>query len=150
MNSSLFFRIIVIVAGSFLLLLTFYMYAKRKLTDSIALGWALFSAVIIMAGAIRAWSGWSRALALASYPMVFSVSGLIILIIFRHSIHLSLMIMKNQELAMHVSLLNQENEEIIKRLRRMEQEMSQMRETVPAAVPGGGADGQGAAEVAEG
>lgn len=150
MNSSLFFRIIVIVAGSFLLLLTFYMYAKRKLTDSIALGWALFSAVIIMAGAIRAWSGWSRALALASYPMVFSVSGLIILIIFRHSIHLSLMIMKNQELAMHVSLLNQENEEIIKRLRRMEQEMSQMRETVPAAVPGVGADGQGAAEVAEG
>ena len=147
MNSSLFFRIIVIVAGSFLLLLTFYMYAKRKLTDSIALGWALFSAVIIMAGAIRAWSGWSRALALASYPMVFSVSGLIILIIFRHSIHLSLMIMKNQELAMHVSLLNQENEDARQRL---EQEMSQMRETVPAAVPGGGADGQGAAEVAEG
>ena len=65
MNASLFFRIIVIVAGSFLLLLTFYMYAKRKLTDNIALGWALFSAVIIMAGAVRAWSGWSRALALA-------------------------------------------------------------------------------------
>ncbi len=102
MNASLFFRIIVIAAGSFLLLLTFYMYAKRKLTDNIALGWALFSAVIIMAGAVRAWSGWSRALALASYPMVFSVSGMIILIIFRHSIHLSLMIMKNQELAMHV------------------------------------------------
>ena len=122
------------------------MYAKRKLTDSIALGWALFSAVIIMAGAIRAWSGWSRALALASYPMVFSVSGLIILIIFRHSIHLSLMIMKNQELAMHVSLLNQENEEIIKRLRRMEQEVSQMKEKAPDTT----ADWESAAEVTEG
>ena len=126
MNASLFFRIIVIVAGSFLLLLTFYMYAKRKLTDNIALGWALFSAVIIMAGAVRAWSGWSRELALASYPMVFSVSGMIILIIFRHSIHLSLMIMKNQELAMHVSLLNQEHEEMLKRLRYMEEQLGRM------------------------
>lgn len=136
MNASLFFRIIVIVAGSFLLLLTFYMYAKRKLTDNIALGWALFSAVIIMAGAVRAWSGWSRALALASYPMVFSVSGMIILIIFRHSIHLSLMIMKNQELAMHVSLLNQEHEEMLKRLRYMEEQLGRMPQLQAEDAPG--------------
>jgi len=126
MNSSLFFRLIVIVAGSCLLLLTFYMYSKRKLTDNIAMGWALFSAVMIMAGAIRAWSGWSRALALASYPMVFAMGGLIIVIIFRHSIHLSLLMMKNQELAMHVSLLNQENEEIIHKLMRMERRLREL------------------------
>lgn len=128
MSSSLFFRLIVIFAGVFLMLLTFYMYSKRKLTDNIALGWALFSVVMIMAGAIRAWSGWSRALALASYPMVFAMGGLIILIIFRHSIHLSLLIMKSQELAMHVSLLNQENEEIIKRLKRMETRLEKMKQ----------------------
>lgn len=128
MSSSLFFRLIVIFAGVFLMLLTFYMYSKRKLTDNIALGWALFSVVMIMAGAIRAWSGWSRALALASYPMVFAMGGLIILIIFRHSIHLSLLIMKSQELAMHVSLLNQENEEIIKRLKRMEAQLEKMKQ----------------------
>lgn len=128
MSSSLFFRLVVIFAGVFLMMLTFYMYSKRKLTDNIALGWALFSVVLIMAGAIRAWSGWSRALALASYPMVFAMGGLIIVIIFRHSIYLSLLIMKSQELAMHVSLLNQENEEIIKRLKRMEAQLEKMKQ----------------------
>lgn len=121
MTSSLFFRMLIIIAGICLLLLTFYMYSKRKLTDSIALGWAAFSVIMIMAGAIRAWSGWSKALALASYPMVFSMGGLIILIIFRHSVHLSLMIMKNQELAMHVSILSQENEEILRKLSQFEE-----------------------------
>ena len=116
MSSSLFFRLIVIAAGIVLLILTFFMYSMRRLTDRIALGWALFSVVMIMAGAIPAWSGWSRALALSSYPMVFALGGLVILIIFYHSIYLSLMIMKNQELAMHVSLLNQENEEMIQKL----------------------------------
>lgn len=121
MTSSLFFRMLIIIAGICLLLLTFYMYSKRKLTDSIALGWAAFSVIMIMAGAIRAWSGWSKALALASYPMVFSMGGLIILIIFRHSVHLSLMIMKNQELAMYVSILSQENEEILRKLSQFEE-----------------------------
>ena len=107
-------------AGVCLLLLTFYMYSKRRLTDNIALGWALFSVVMIMAGAIRAWSGWSRALALASYPMVFAMGGLVILIIFGHSVHLSRIIMRSQELAMQVSLLNQENEETLHELVKLE------------------------------
>ena len=54
LSSSLFFRLIMMAAGVCLLLLTFFMYSKRRLTDSIALGWAMFSVVMIMAGAIRA------------------------------------------------------------------------------------------------
>lgn len=126
MSSSLFFRVIMIAAGVCLLLLTFFMYSKRRLTDRIALGWALFSIVMIMAGAIPAWSGWSRALALSSYPMVFAMGGLVVLIIFHHSVYLSLLVMKNQELAMHVSLLNQENEETIKRLMETEKRIRQL------------------------
>ena len=125
-SSSLFFRAIMIAAGVCLLLLTFFMYSKRRLTDRIALGWALFSIVMIMAGAIPAWSGWSRALALSSYPMVFAMGGLVVLIIFHHSVDLSLLVMKNQELAMHVSLLNQENEEMIKRLMETEKRIRQL------------------------
>ena len=127
-SSSLFFRAIMIAAGVCLLLLTFFMYSKRRLTDRIALGWALFSIVMIMAGAIPAWSGWSRALALSSYPMVFAMGGLVVLIIFHHSVDLSLLVMKNQELAMHVSLLNQENEEMIKRLMETEKRIRQLEE----------------------
>lgn len=127
-SSSLFFRAIMIAAGVCLLLLTFFMYSKRRLTDRIALGWALFSIVMIMAGAIPAWSGWSRALALSSYPMVFAMGGLVVLIIFHHSVDLSLLVMKNQELAMHVSLLNQENEETIKRLMETEKRIRQLEE----------------------
>ncbi|MCI7130317.1 MAG: DUF2304 domain-containing protein [Lachnospiraceae bacterium] len=127
-SSSLFFRLIAIAAGVGLLLLTFFMYSKRRLTDRIALGWALFSVVTVMAGAIPAWSGWSRALALSSYPMVFALGGLVVLIIFHHSVYLSLLVMKNQELAMHVSLLNQENEETIKKLFEMEKELRTLKE----------------------
>lgn len=126
MNPSLLFRLIVIAAGIFLLLLTFFTYSKRHLTDRIALGWALFSVVVTMAGAIPAWSGWSRALALSSYPMVFALAGLVILIIFYHSVYLSLLIMKNQELAMHVSLLNQENAEAIQKLFELEKQLKQL------------------------
>lgn len=129
-SSSLFFRLIVVVAGICLLLLTFLMYSIRCLTDRIALGWALFSVIIIMAGAIPAWSGWSRALAISSYPMVFAMAGLVVLIIFHHSVYLSQLIMKNQELAMHVSLLNQENEEKLKKLFEMEKKISQLEQDV--------------------
>jgi hypothetical protein len=124
MEASDFFRVIVVIAGIALLMMTFYMYSRRKLTDSIAMGWAVFSLAIILAGAIRAWSGWSRAMALASYPMVFLLAGLIIVIIFWHSVHLSLQIMKAHELAMHVSLLNQENEQIIQKLQSMENKLA--------------------------
>lgn len=126
MSSSLFFRLIVIAAGICLLLLTFFMYSRRRLTDRIALGWALFSVVTAMAGAIPAWSGWSRALALSSYPMVFAMAGLVVLMIFHHSVYLSELIMKNQELAMHVSLLNQENEETIRKLFELEKQVKQL------------------------
>lgn len=126
MSSSFIFRLIVIAAGIVLMLLTFFMYSRRKLTDRIALGWALFSVVLAMAGAVPAWSGWSRALALSSYPMVFALCGLVVLIIFYHSIYLSLLIMKSQELAMHVSLLNQENEETIKKLLELEERVNQL------------------------
>lgn len=124
MSSSQLFRLMVVLAGVCLMLLTFYMYSRRRLTDSIAMGWAVFSLGIIMAGAIRVWSGWSRALALASYPMVFLLAGLITLIIFWHSVHLSLQIMKTQELVMHVSLLNQENEQIIQKLHDLEETLA--------------------------
>ena len=130
-SSSLFFRVIMIAAGVCLLLLTFFMYSKRRLTERIALGWALFSVVMVMAGAIPAWSGWSRALALSSYPMVFAMGGLVVLIIFHHSVYLSLLVMKNQELAMHVSLLNQENEETIKRLMEAEKRIRQLEDAQP-------------------
>lgn len=129
-SSSLFFRLVVIAAGICLLLLTFLMYSIRCLTDRIALGWALFSVIMIMAGAIPAWSGWSRALALSSYPMVFAMGGLVVLIIFHHSVYLSQLIMKNQELAMQVSLLNQENEETLKQLFEMNKKIRQLEQNV--------------------
>jgi hypothetical protein len=126
MSASQIFRFIVVVAGICLMLLTFYMYSRRRLTDSIAMGWMLYALGIILAGAIRAWSGWSRALALASYPMVFLLAGLITLIMFWLSVHLSLQIMKTQELAMHVSLLNQENEQMIQELHSMEKRLAEL------------------------
>ena len=58
--------------------------------------------------------------------MVFAMGGLVILIIFGHSVHLSLIIMRSQELAMQVSLLNQENEETLRELVKLEARVRQL------------------------
>lgn len=116
MTVSLTLRIIVIAVGVLLFAITFFMYAKRKLTDNIALSWAAASVVLILAGAIEAWSGWSKALATGTYIMIFCAAGVGILIVYRICIYLSELVIKTQELTMHVSILNEEVEALRKKI----------------------------------
>lgn len=116
-------RILIMVFGASLMFFTFTMYAKRKITDNIALSWMAFSLVLILAGAINAWAGWSTRLAAGSYIMLFLIGGLVVVLLFRVSIYLSTLLMKNQELSMHVSLLNQENEVLLKEIKKIKREL---------------------------
>ena len=109
-------KMMLIVVGIFLLILDLFMYARQKLTDGIGLGWAIVSATFLVSGiavstdaATYLWNG--------AKSVVLFVFVVIILFLFKISMAVSVVVVKNQELAMQVSLLNQENERILQELK---------------------------------
>ena len=101
MNVILILRIFLTAAGVLFLLGDINAYVRQKLTDTIGLLWAFVSVALILTG-------------VASVPGAREEEYLVVL--FKLSKVVSVLSMKNQELAMQVSLLNQENERILHRL----------------------------------
>ena len=112
-------KVLMIDFGIFLLIMDQFMYARQKLTDGIGLGWAIVSLALLVAGIVVSlddvcylWSGAKNIVLL-----MFAVFAVIILFLFKISMAVSVVVVKNQELAMQVSLLNQENERILQELK---------------------------------
>ena len=112
-------KVLMIDFGIFLLIMDLFMYARQKLTDGIGLGWAIVSLALLVAGIVVSlddvcylWSG-----AKNTVLLMFAVFAVIILFLFKISMAVSVVVVKNQELAMQVSLLNQENERILQELK---------------------------------
>lgn len=112
-------KVLMIDFGIFLLIMDLFMYARQKLTDGIGLGWAIVSLALLVAGIVVSlddvcylWSG-AKSIVL----LMFAVFAVIILFLFKISMAVSVVVVKNQELAMQVSLLNQENERILQELK---------------------------------
>ena len=110
-------KMMLIVFGIFLLILDLFMYARQKLTDGIGLGWAIVSATLsgIAVSTDAATYLWNGAKSVVLFA--FAVFVVIILFLFKISMAVSVVVVKNQELAMQVSLLNQENERILQELK---------------------------------
>ena len=111
-------KVLMIDFGIFLLIMDLFMYARQKLTDGIGLGWAIVSLALLVAGIVVSlddvcylWSGAKNIVLL-----MFAVFAVIILFLFKISMAVSVVVVKNQELAMQVSL-NQENERILQELK---------------------------------
>ena len=112
-------KVLMIGFGIFLLIMDLFMYARQKLTDGIGLGWAIVSLALLVAGIVVSlddvcylWGGAKNIVFL-----LFAVFAVIILFLFKISMAVSVVVVKNQELAMQVSLLNQENERILQELK---------------------------------
>lgn len=112
-------KVLMIDFGIFLLIMDLFMYARQKLTDGIGLGWAIVSLALLVAGIVVSlddvcylWSGAKNIVLL-----MFAVFAVIMLFLFKISMAVSVVVVKNQELAMQVSLLNQENERILQELK---------------------------------
>lgn len=113
MNVILILRIFLTAAGVLFLLGDINAYVRQKLTDTIGLLWAFVSVALILTG-------------VASVPgareeeylvvLLLAVCLLLLILLFKLSKVVSVLSMKNQELAMQASLLNQENERILHRL----------------------------------
>lgn len=119
MQAEVVFRIVTVVAGVFLLVLSFITLVKKQMTEGIALGWAIGAVIAILIGSVPAFSEWSRKLSTGSIIALLLFAAFVLGYVFKISSDLSKLKMKNQELAMQVSLLNQENERILNELGRL-------------------------------
>ena len=106
-------RILMVGTGILFLILAFWAYTKQKLNDSMALIWAFVSIALVITGAVPAVS---KHLSESLLIFRFIICLLLLFLLFKVSKAVSVLTMKNQELAMQVSLLNQENERILHKL----------------------------------
>lgn len=109
------FGIVMIVLGAVLMVLDFLAYAKKKLTDGFGLIWLLLAALLAGAGIA------SLVAKQAVFTVLLVLMAVLILFLFGLSQVVSVLVMKNRELAMQVSLLNQENEGILQELEQMKE-----------------------------
>ena len=88
-------------------------YVRQKLTDTIGLLWAFVSVALILSGVVSVPGAREEEYLVV---LLLAVCLLLLILLFKLSKVVSVLSMKNQELAMQVSLLNQENERILHRL----------------------------------
>ena len=110
------FRLILITLGIAIIVVDFIAYSVKKMGESYGLLWMFLGAFTLVVGIIK--KDWSAFSAIDNKLMIPAMIIIItaLLLIFRMSSTLSVLIRQNQELAMHVSLLNQENELLVKKL----------------------------------
>ena len=106
-------RILMVGTGILFLVLAFWAYTRQKLNDSMALIWAFVSIALVITGAVPAVS---KHLSESLLIFMCIICLLLLFLLFKVSKAVSVLSMKNQELAMQVSLLNQENERILHKL----------------------------------
>ena len=106
-------RILMVGTGILFLVLAFWAYTRQKLNDSMALIWVFVSIALVITGAVPAVS---KHLSESLLIFTFIICLLSLFLLFKVSKAVSVLSMKNQELAMQVSLLNQENERILHKL----------------------------------
>lgn len=108
-----------IAIGVIIMVLSFVLHARRKLTVNLAVVWEFLGLALILIGAIPVFSSWCHLLARGTVIAMFVVGALALWGSYILCILISDLSMKNQELAMQVSLLNQENELMLRELKEM-------------------------------
>ena len=114
MSTAAIVKACVILMGIGIMIVTFVLHAKKKLTVNLAVTWEL-----LLSGAVPRFSGWSSRIGLGSLVVLLITALLVLWGVYQMTIQISSLLMKNQELAILVSLLNQENERILRELEKL-------------------------------
>ena len=117
--------IFLIVMGIFLLVMAILSLAKRKMTEPFCLAWASVSVLLVICGILIKPSELERYVSLRILILVFLITIGIVWILWFISTQLSILMRKNQELAMQISLLNQDSERMLKKLEELEKRFDQ-------------------------
>ena len=119
MSTAAIVKACVILMGIGIMIVTFVLHAKKKLTVNLAVTWELLGIAAILSGAVPTFSGWSSRIGLGSLVVLLITALLVLWGVYQMTIQISSLLMKNQELAILVSLLNQENERILRELEKL-------------------------------
>lgn len=114
------FRILMILLGILLFLMIIFSLAKRRMTYFFAFIWSAIALVMVLAGIYLRPTLLDTFMSHKGFIIVIS-AGLIILFTFWFlTIQVSILMRKNQELAIQVSLLNHDYVSIFDRLEELE------------------------------
>lgn len=119
MSTAAIVKACVILMGIGIMIVTFVLHAKKKLTVNLAVTWELLGIAAILSRAVPRFSGWSSRIGLGSLVVLLITALLVLWGVYQMTIQISSLLMKNQELAILVSLLNQENERILRELEKL-------------------------------
>ena len=112
-------RIVVILAGVFLLMITVSSLARRKMTESFCLTWGLVAIVMILAGILLQPYGISELISVTGLGLILIVCFCVVFGAFYITEKVSELTRKNQELSIQITLLNQENRMIMEQLEQL-------------------------------
>lgn len=117
--------IFLIMMGICLLVMAILSLAKRKMTESFCLAWAIVSVLLVICGILIEPSELERYVSLRILILIFLITIGVVWTLWFISTQLSILMRKNQELAMQISLLNQDSERMLKKLEELEKRIDQ-------------------------
>lgn len=117
--------IFLIMMGICLLVMAILSLAKRKMTELFCLAWAIVSVLLVICGILIEPSELERYVSLRILILIFLIMVGVVWTLWFISTQLSILMRKNQELAMQISLLNQDSERMLKKLEELEKRIDQ-------------------------
>ena len=123
MEIGILLKIFVIVLGCCLLLMALLSLAKRRMTELFCLAWGVLSALMIIAAVLLKPYHLEYFISVRTLFMIMTIIIGIVWGMWFISTQVSLLMRKNQELAMQISLLNQDNEKILKELEDLQENL---------------------------
>ena len=117
--------IFLIMMGICLLVMAILSLAKRKMTELFCLAWAIVSVLLVICGILIEPSELERYVSLRILILIFLITVGVVWTLWFISTQLSILMRKNQELAIQISLLNQDSERMLKKLEELEKRIDQ-------------------------
>ena len=116
MTGGIFLRVFLIVLGCYLLVMTLLSLAKRKMTEQFCLVWSVLSVLMVILGIVIKPSQIERYMRGEILALVLIVVLGVVWGLWFISTQVSILMRKNQELAMQTSLLNQDSENMLRQI----------------------------------
>nr|WP_296064529.1 DUF2304 domain-containing protein [uncultured Mediterraneibacter sp.] len=120
-------KLIVILAGIYFIIMTLLSLAKRRMTEQFCLAWALLGVLMIVGGIVLNPDGIEKYISRTGIILIGVLIAGVLWAFWFVSKEVSILIRKNQELAMQTSLLNRDSEMLIREVERLKGELAEQR-----------------------
>lgn len=120
-------KLIVILAGIYFIIMTLLSLARRRMTEQFCLAWALLGVLMIVGGIVLNPDGIEKYISRTGIILIGVLIAGVLWAFWFVSKEVSILIRKNQELAMQTSLLNRDSEMLIREVERLKGELAEQR-----------------------